>query len=58
LVQRARGEALLLEIANSKIIEINPRYGTWVSKDGSIAPPANELSEPAFATPVDLLSNP
>jgi hypothetical protein len=58
LVQRARGEALLLEIANSKIIQINPRYGTWVSKDGSIAPPANELSEPAFATPVDLLSNP
>jgi hypothetical protein len=58
LVQRARGEGLLLTIANSKKIEINPRYGTWVAKDGSIAPPANELSEPAFATPVDLLSNP
>ena len=57
LVQRARGEALLLNIANSKEIVINPRYGSWVSKDGSIAPPANELSEPAFATPVDLLSN-
>jgi hypothetical protein len=56
-VQRARGEALLLNIANSKEIVINPRYGSWVSKDGSIAPPANELSEPAFATPVDLLSN-
>jgi len=57
LVQRARGESLLLKIANSKKIEINPRYGTWVSKDGSIAPPANELSEPAFVKPIDLLSN-
>jgi hypothetical protein len=56
-VQRARGEVLLLQIASSKKIQINPRYGSWVSKDGSIAPPANELSEPAFATPVDLLSN-
>ena len=58
LVQRARGEGLLLKIANSKKIEINPRYGSWVSKNGSIAPPANELSEPAFATPSDLLTNP
>jgi hypothetical protein len=57
LVQRARGEGLLLKIANSKKIQINPRYGTWIAKDGSIAPPANELSEPAFTTPVDLLSN-
>jgi hypothetical protein len=57
LVQRARGEVLLLQIASSKKIQINPRYGSWVSQDGSIAPPANELSEPAFATPVDLLSN-
>ena len=31
LVQRARGEGLLLKIANSKKIEINPRYGSWVS---------------------------
>ena len=58
LVQRARGEGLLLKIANSKKIEINPRYGSWVSKNGSIAPPANELSEPAFAKPSDLLTNP
>ena len=58
LVQRARGEGLLLKIANSKKIEINPRYGTWVSENGSSAPPANELSEPAFAKPIDLLSNP
>ncbi len=57
LVQRARGEGLLLKIANSKKIEINPRYGSWVSENGSIAPPANELSEPAFANPSDLLSN-
>jgi hypothetical protein len=57
LVQRARGEGLLLKIANSKKIQINPRYGTWIAKDGSIAPPANELSEPAFASPADLLSN-
>ena len=57
LVQRARGEGLLLKIANSKKIEINPRYGSWVSENGSIAPPANELSQPAFANPSDLLSN-
>ncbi len=57
-VQRIQGDAYILKVANSKKIEINPRYGSWVSKDGSIAPPANELSEPAFATPVDLLSKP
>lgn len=56
-VQRIQGDAYILKVANSLKIEINPRYGSWVSKDGSIAPPANELSEPAFAKPIDLLSN-
>jgi hypothetical protein len=58
LVQKARGEGLLLKIANSKKIKINPRFGSWVSENGSIAPPANELSEPAFTKPIDLLTNP
>jgi hypothetical protein len=57
-VQRARGDGFLLQLANTKKIEINPRYGSWVSESGSIAPPANELSEPAFAKPIDLLTNP
>jgi hypothetical protein len=57
-VQRARGDGFLLQLANTKKIEINPRYGSWVSENGSIAPPANELSEPAFAKPIDLLTNP
>lgn len=56
-VQRAQGDAYILKIANTRSIKINPRYGTWVAQDGSIAPPANELSEPAFATPVDLLQS-
>ena len=56
-VQRIQGNAYILKVANSLKIEINPRYGSWVSKDGSIAPPANELSEPAFVKPIDLLSN-
>ena len=56
-VQRIQGDAYILKVANSLKIEINRRYGSWVSKDGSIAPPANELSEPAFAKPIDLLSN-
>ena len=56
--QRARGDGFLLQLANTKKIEINPRYGSWVSENGSIAPPANELSEPAFAKPIDLLTNP
>lgn len=55
-VQRAEGDAYILKIANTKKIDINPRYGTWIAQDGSIAPPANELSEPAFATPTDLLT--
>jgi hypothetical protein len=55
-VQRAEGNAYILKIANTKKIDINPRYGTWIAQDGSIAPPANELSEPAFATPTDLLT--
>ena len=55
-VQRAAGDAYILKIANTKKIDINPRYGTWIAQDGSIAPPANELSEPAFATPTDLLT--
>lgn len=55
-VQRAQGDAYILKIANTSKIQINPRYGTWIAEDGSIAPPANDLSEPAFATPVDLLS--
>ena len=55
-VQRAEGDAYILKIANTKKIDINPRYGTWIAQDGSIAPPANELSEPAFATPNDLLT--
>ena len=55
-VQRAEGDAYILKIANTKKIDINPRYGTWIARDGSIAPPANELSEPAFATPTDLLT--
>ena len=57
-IQRARGDGFLLQLANTKKIEINPRYGSWVSENGSIAPPANELSEPAFAKPIDLLTNP
>jgi hypothetical protein len=57
-IQRARGDGFLLQLANTKKIEINPRYGSWVSENGSIAPPANELSEPAFAKPSDLLTNP
>jgi len=57
-VQRARGDGFLLQLANTKKIEINPRYGSWVSENGSIAPPANELSKPAFAKPIDLLTNP
>jgi hypothetical protein len=57
-IQRARGDGFLLQLANTKKIEINPRYGSWVSENGSIAPPANELSEPAFAKPSDLLKNP
>jgi hypothetical protein len=57
-VQRARGDGFLLQLANTKKIEINPRYGSWVSENGSIAPPAIELSEPAFAKPIDLLTNP
>jgi hypothetical protein len=57
-VQRARGDGFLLQLANTKKIEINPRYGSWVSENGSIAPPENELSEPAFAKPIDLLTNP
>ncbi|MDA2977455.1 MAG: hypothetical protein O3B81_01605 [Actinomycetota bacterium] len=55
-MQRAEGNAYILKIANTKKIDINPRYGTWIAQDGSIAPPANELSEPAFATPTDLLT--
>lgn len=55
-VQRAEGDAYILKIANTKKVDINPRYGTWIAQDGSIAPPANELSEPAFATPTDLLT--
>ena len=55
-VQRAEGDAYILKIANTKKIDINPRYGTWIAQDGSIAPPANELSEPAFTTPTDLLT--
>jgi hypothetical protein len=57
LVQRAQGDAYILKAANIRIIKINPRFGSWVSKNGTIAPPANELSEPAFTTPIDLLSN-
>jgi hypothetical protein len=57
-IQRARGDGFLLQLANTKKIEINPRYGSWVSENGSIAPPANELSEPAFAKTIDLLTNP
>jgi hypothetical protein len=57
LVQRAQGDAYILKAANTRIIKINPRFGSWVSKNGTIAPPANELSEPAFTTPIDLLSN-
>ena len=55
-VQRAAGDSYILKIANTKKIDINTRYGTWIAQDGSIAPPANELSEPAFATPTDLLT--
>ncbi len=58
LIQMARGEAFVLNIASKKKIVINPRYGTWIPADGSIAPPANELSEPAFAKPENLLQTP
>jgi hypothetical protein len=55
-LQRLKGNEYILNFANEKKVTINPRYGTWVEADGSIAPPANELSEPAFATPQELLS--
>ena len=49
--QRLKGEEFVILKANQNNVKINPRFGTWVSEDGSIAPPANELSEPAFGSP-------
>lgn len=52
--QRLKGEEFVILKANQNNVKINPRFGTWVSEDGSIAPPANELSEPAFGSPENL----
>ncbi len=46
--QNDEASAYILDLAEQIEITINPRYGSWNSTDGSISPPANVLSEPAF----------
>lgn len=52
--QRFKGEEYVISRANENNVKINPRFGKWVPEDGSIAPPANEFSEPAFGLPEDI----
>ncbi len=52
--QRFKGEEYVISKANENNVKINPRFGKWVPEDGSIAPPANEFSEPAFGLPEDV----
>lgn len=47
--QNDEASAYILDLAEQIKITVNPRYGAWDSKDGSISPPANILSEPGFA---------
>ncbi len=44
----------ILNLADQIEIKVNPRYGSWNSENGSISPPANVLSEPAFAVNLEL----
>lgn len=46
--QNNEASAYILDLAGQIEITVNPRYGSWNSTDGSISPPANVLSEPAF----------
>lgn len=47
--QNDEASAYILDLAEQIKITVNPRYGAWDSKDGSISPPANILSEPGYA---------
>lgn len=47
--QNDEASAYILDLAEQIEITVNPRYGSWNSRDGSISPPANVLSEPAYA---------
>jgi hypothetical protein len=47
--QNDEASAYILDLAEQLEITVNPRYGAWNSRDGSISPPANVLSEPAYA---------
>ena len=52
--QNDEASAYILELADNIEIKVNPRYGSWNSRDGSISPPANVLSEPAYAVNLGL----
>lgn len=52
--QNAEASAYILNLAENIDIKVNPRYGSWNSRDGSISPPANVLSEPAYAVNFEL----
>ena len=52
--QRFKGEEYVILKAGANNVKINPRFGKWIPEDGSIAPPANEFSEPAFGLPEDV----
>ncbi len=52
--QSDEASAYILELAEKIQITVNPRYGSWNAQDGSISPPANVLSEPAYATELTL----
>jgi hypothetical protein len=53
-VQNDEASAYILNLAENIEIKVNPRYGSWNSRDGSISPPANILSEPAYAVNLGL----
>lgn len=52
--QTDEASAYILDLAEKIKITVNPRYGSWNSQDGSISPPANILSEPAYAAELTL----
>lgn len=52
--QSQQASEFILGLADQIDINVNPRYGSWNSQDGSISPPANVLSEPAYAVDLGL----
>lgn len=52
--QSDEASAYILDLADKIEITVNPRYGSWNSDNGSISPPANVLSEPAYAVNLGL----